>query len=81
MTANESCRYDVIITQPTFNCSKLTIKTPERHPWHRSGVFLLNVEHISHLVFSVSIVNFEQVIAAWTIVDYLIKHGMTTRDF
>ena len=27
-------------------CSKLTIKTPER----RSGVFIVNSEHISHLV-------------------------------
>ena len=31
-------------------CSKLTIKTPERRHWRRSGVF---------------IVNFEQVIAGW----------------
>ena len=31
-------------------CSKLTIKTPERHQWHRSGVFIVNFEHISHLV-------------------------------
>ena len=28
-------------------CSKLTIKTPERR---RSGVFIVNFEHISHLV-------------------------------
>ena len=31
-------------------CSKLTIKTPERHQWRRSGVFIVNFEHISHLV-------------------------------
>ena len=30
-------------------CSKLTIKTPERRHWRRSGVFVANVEHISHL--------------------------------
>ena len=32
---------------------KLTIKTPEQRQWHRSGVFILNFEHISHpiLVF------------------------------
>ena len=30
-------------------CSKLTIKTPERRQW-RSGVFIVNFEHISHLV-------------------------------
>ena len=31
-------------------CSKLTIKTPERGLWHRFGVFIVNLEHISHLV-------------------------------
>ena len=31
-------------------CSKLTINTPERRHWRRSGVFLVNFEHISHLV-------------------------------
>ena len=30
--------------------SKLTIKTPERRQWRRSGVFIVNFEHISHLV-------------------------------
>ena len=29
-------------------CSKLTIKTPERCR-RRSGVFIVNIEHISHL--------------------------------
>ena len=28
-------------------CSKLTIKTQERHYWRRSGVFIVNFEHIS----------------------------------
>ena len=31
-------------------CSKLTIKTPQRRQWRRSGVFFVNFEHISHLV-------------------------------
>ena len=31
-------------------CSKLTINTPERRHWPRSGVFIVNFEHISHLV-------------------------------
>ena len=31
-------------------CSKLTIKTPERRQWRRSGVFIVNFEQISHLV-------------------------------
>ena len=47
-------------------CSRLTIKTPERRHWHRwrrSGVFIVNYEHIT--CSSVSIVNFEQVNADW----------------
>ena len=31
-------------------CSKLTIKTPGRRHWRPSGVFIVNFEHISHLV-------------------------------
>ena len=31
-------------------CSKLIIKTPERRHWRCSGVFIVNFEHISHLV-------------------------------
>ena len=31
-------------------CSNLSIKTPERHQWRRSGIFIVNFEHISHLV-------------------------------
>ena len=31
-------------------CSKLTVKTPERRQLHRSGVFTVNFEHISHRV-------------------------------
>ena len=33
--------------------SKLTIKTPERHYWGRSGVIIVNFENISQLTFSV----------------------------
>ena len=29
--------------------SKLTIKTAERRQWRRSGVFIVKIEHISHL--------------------------------
>ena len=39
----------------------LTIKTPERRRWRRSGVFIVNFKHISRLCSSVSIVNFEHV--------------------
>ena len=31
-------------------CSKLTIKIPEERQCRRSGVFIVNFEHISHLV-------------------------------
>ena len=30
-------------------CSKLTIKTPEPRQWRRSGVSIVDFEHISHL--------------------------------
>ena len=32
------------------SCSKLTIKTPERHQLCRSGVFIVNFEQISHII-------------------------------
>ena len=34
-------------------CLKLTIKTSKRRHWRRSGVFIVNSEHVSHfaLVF------------------------------
>ena len=40
-------------------CSKLTIKTPERCHRRRSGVFIVNFEHILHhfLVFLLLILN------------------------
>ena len=31
-------------------CSDLTKKTPERRQWRRSGVFIVNFDHILHLV-------------------------------
>ena len=30
--------------------SKLKIETPERLQWRRSGIFIVNFEHILHLV-------------------------------
>ena len=27
-------------------CSKITLKTPELHQWRRSGVFIVNFEHV-----------------------------------
>ena len=40
---------------------KLTIKTPQSNHQHRSGVFIVNFEHILHFFLSVSIIDFEQV--------------------
>ena len=31
-------------------CPKLPIKTPEPRQWRRSAVFIVNLEHTSHLV-------------------------------
>ena len=48
--------------------SKLITKTSERRQWCRSGVFIVNFEHISQLV-SVSNANFEHVIADWVFIN------------
>ena len=45
----------LLIAQPAITCSKLTIETLEQgvkyvqSQWRRSGVFIVNLEHISHL--------------------------------
>ena len=31
-------------------CSKLIIKTPEQRHWRHSGIFIVNFEHIAHLL-------------------------------
>ena len=36
-------------SQLTFTCSKSTIETPEWHKRRRSGVFIFDLENISHL--------------------------------
>ena len=46
-------------------CWKLTIKTTERPQCRRSGIFIVNFEHIFTPCSSVSIVDFEHVIAGW----------------
>ena len=40
-------------SQPAFTCSKLIIETLEH--WRRSGIFIINFEHISHLALSSNI--------------------------
>ena len=49
----------LLVTDPSFTCSKLTIKIPERCHWPRSGVFIVNFEHVPHLalVFLLLILN------------------------
>ena len=42
-------------------CSKLTITTPERRHWHRSTVFIVNFEHISHFFVALLSFDFEKV--------------------
>ena len=46
-------------------CSKLTIKTPQRCHWRRSGVFIVNFEHISHLFLVLLLFIFEEVKISW----------------
>ena len=41
---------EISTTQPAFTCSKLTIETLEQGVKYKSGVFIVNFEHISHLV-------------------------------
>ena len=53
--------------------SKLTIKTPGRRQWLRSGVFFFNFEHISHL-FLVFFVDFEQVNSSYVSWGDMIPH-------
>ena len=45
-------------------CSKLTIKISERRRWRRSGIFIVNFEHISDLCLEF-LLSTEQVNAAW----------------
>ena len=45
-------------------CSNLTLMTPERRQWRRSGVFFVNFEHIFTPSWTVFIVDFEQVMFA-----------------
>ena len=46
-------------------CSELTIKRPERRQRRRSGVFIVNLEHMSQIFGGVSVVDLEQVNVGW----------------
>ena len=47
----------------------LTIKTPERRHWRRSGVFMITL-NIFHTFSSVSITEFEQVNVTWNYIKF-----------
>ena len=38
-------------------CSKLTVKAPERRNWSPSGVFIVNLQHISHVLLVFLLLN------------------------
>ena len=58
-----------ILEQGVENAQKLTINTPERRQWRRSSAFIVNFKlNMLHNLSSVSIVNFEHVIAGWEVV-------------
>ena len=38
---------------------------PERPHWRRSGIFIINFWHISHLALVFLLFNFDHVIAGW----------------
>ena len=51
-------------------CSKLTIKTPERRQWCRSGVFIVKFEHISHLFLVLLLLTLKQVNVRWQVLSW-----------
>ena len=50
-------------------CSKSTIKTPERRHWCRSGFFIVNFEHISHLVLVLQLLTLSRLMPAGLILE------------
>ena len=76
----------LVLIQPAFTCSKLTLETPEQCHWSCSDVFIVNFEQIDFThCCAVFIVNFEQVSADWkcyqfywhAIVVYFKNHNKT----
>ena len=60
--------FKVINTNTRKRCEiSSKLKTPERRHWCHPDVFIVNVEHISHLFSNVSIVDFEHVNVFWGI--------------
>ena len=48
-------------------CLRLTIKTPERRHWRRSGVFIVKFEYILHTFPCVSNDDFKHAFVSWEI--------------
>ena len=46
---------------------KVNNEEAERRHWYRSGVFIVNFEHVSHLPLVFEYVNFKHVIAGWVV--------------
>ena len=49
--------YNINLRTRCEKCSDLTIETPRRCQWRRSGVFIVNFEHISHRVLVFLLLN------------------------
>ena len=61
-------------------CSKLTVKVPEKRQWCHFGVFIVNFEHISHLVLVYLLLTFEKVNASWVVTFWNIDHYIIDID-
>ena len=64
----DKCKFKISTrnTRKMFKiCSKLRIKTPDRHQWRRSVVVIFNHEHISN--------DFEQEIVCWAVLFNVIR--------
>ena len=76
--------YDYV-THLTLTCSRSTIETGkrcERRQWRRSGVFIINFEHISHLFLVFLFFDFEQVTVRWILLCVFIqKWNFVTPNF
>ena len=55
-------------------CSKLITKTPEWRHWRRSGVFIVNFEHISHLFLVYLLLTLNMEMLAGTVLNPLELH-------
>ena len=51
-------------------CSKLTVKTPERRHWRRSGIFIVNFNHISHFFLEFLLLTLNKLNVSWEAIIY-----------